>query len=123
MWLAAELHLVHVFRSASFDRPASAGIRHEDLVAEAKSHLDYQLRMARRQCPSGVVGHFAEGDPVDEIVRCARQISADLLIVGTHDTFGLERLLLGSVATKLSHKAPCSVVVIRQKVRPYTKVS
>jgi nucleotide-binding universal stress UspA family protein len=38
-----------------------------------------------------VKGHLAQGDAVDEIVKCARWSSADLLIVGTDDAAGLER--------------------------------
>jgi nucleotide-binding universal stress UspA family protein len=122
-WTNAQLHLLHVFRSAPFDQPARAGIRREDLVADAQDHLDHHLRMARRQCPSPVTGHLAEGDPVEQILRHARSLGADLLVVGTHDTVGLERLLLGSVAAKVAKRAPCSVVTVRKKQRPYTKVS
>src|SRR4051794_32101393 len=68
-WHNTHLHLVHVVRSAPFDRPASAGIRMDDLIAEAQEHLDFHVRMARRQYPSEVAGHLAIGDPVAEIVR------------------------------------------------------
>lgn len=90
-WTRAQLHLVHVFRSSPFDRPAAAGLRSEDLMAEAQSHLDFHVRMARRQGSPSVTGHLAVGDPVDEIVRQARSLSADVLLVGIHDTglFGI----------------------------------
>jgi universal stress protein A len=122
-WQNTQLHLLHVFRSSSFDRPASAGVQREELVAEARRYLEYQLRSARRQCPAPVIGHFAEGDPVDEILKAARAVGADLLLVGTHDVTGLERFLIGSVASKLSKRAPCSVLIVRHKQRPYQKVS
>jgi universal stress protein A len=122
-WPNAQLHIIHVFRLAAFDRPAQAGIRTEELLGEAQEYLDHHVRMARRQSPSPVTGHLATGDPVDEILKRARSLSADLLITGTHDTVGLERFLLGSVADKLAKRAPCSVLIVRQKQRPYTKVS
>lgn len=122
-WPDAQLHLLHVFRSTRFDRPASAGIRMEDLIADAQSYLDHHVRMARRQCPSPVTGHLAQGDPADEIVKRARSLSADLLIVGTHDAAGLEKFLLGSIAQKVAKRAPCSVFMVRPKQRPYTKLS
>jgi universal stress protein A len=121
-WPNSQLHLVHVFRSAAFDRPASVGLNRQDIVDEARSYLEYQLRSARRQCPAPVVSHFAEGDAVEEVLKVARSVGADLLLVGTHDTSGLERLLLGSVATKLAKRAPCSVLIVRQKQRPYVKI-
>jgi universal stress protein A len=121
-WHNAQLHLLHVFKSAAFDRPTQAGLKAEDLVAEAQSYLDYHVRMARRQCPAPVTGHLATGDPVDEILKRSRSLSADLLILGTLDAVGLERFLLGSVADKVAKRAPCSVLIVRQKQRPYTKV-
>jgi universal stress protein A len=121
-WENAQLHLLHVFPMSRVDRPSHVGIRSEDLLADAQSHLDFHVRMARRQCPAPVTGHLATGDPVDEIVKRARSLSADFLILGTHDTAGLERFLLGSIADKVSKRAPCSVLIVRQKQRPYTKV-
>ncbi len=122
-WPDGQLHLMHVFRAARFDRPGQAGLRTEDLVADAQNHLDYHVRMARRQFSGPVAGHLAIGDPAEEIVKRARSLSADLLIVGTHDSVGLERFLLGSVAEKLAKRAPCSVLIVRAKQRPYMKLS
>jgi universal stress protein A len=121
-WPHSQLHLVHVFRSSRYDRPALAGLNRDDMLDEARNHLEYYLRSARRQCPSPVVGHLAEGEPVEEIRKVARSVSADLLIVGTQDAAGLERFLIGSVAAKLARRAPCSVLIVRQKQRPYTKL-
>jgi universal stress protein A len=120
-WSNAQLHLVHVFRTGPFNRPSRIGLRLEDLMAEAQSHLDYHVRMARRLCPAPVTGHFMQGDPAEEIIKSARSLSADLLLVGTHDHIGLEKLLLGSVASKVAKGAPCSVLIVRQKQRPYVK--
>jgi nucleotide-binding universal stress UspA family protein len=123
MWSNTQLHLLHVYKTGRFDRPAHAGLKVEDLIAEAQSHLAFHVRMARRQCTAPVTGHFAQGDPADEIVKTARSLSADLLVTGHHDTWGLERLLLGSIAESVTKRAPCSVLVVRQKERPYVKIS
>ncbi len=122
-WANAQLHLVHVFRAGPFSRPSRVGLRSEDLVAEAQSYLDYHVRMARRQCSAPVTGHFAEGDPAEEILKCARSVNADLLLVGTHDHTGLEKLLLGSVAAKVAKSAHCPVLIYRSKQRPYVKAT
>jgi universal stress protein A len=122
-WQNTQLHIVHVFRSGRFDRPSRAGLHREELIADAQSYLEHHVRMARKQCASPVTGHFAEGDPADEILRCARSISADLLLAGTSDPAGLERFLLGSVATEIGKTAPCSVLIVREKQRPYKKVT
>jgi nucleotide-binding universal stress UspA family protein len=64
---------------------------------------------------SGVaVETFArEGDPADAILDVAEERSADLIVVGNKGMTGAKRFLLGSVPNKVSHHAPCSVLIIR----------
>ncbi len=50
------------------------------------------------------------GDPAEELIRESQD--ADLLVVGSRGTGGFQRLLLGSVSSKVVHHAPCPVVVI-----------
>ncbi|SRR6266540_2324960 len=51
-----------------------------------------------------------EGDPADVLCAIAEQHNADLLIVGNK---GMQRRVLGSVPNSVSHKAPCSVVIVK----------
>ena len=64
---------------------------------------------------SGVkVETFArEGDPADAILDVAEERGADLIVVGNKGMTGAKRFLLGSVPNKVSHHAPCSVLIIR----------
>jgi len=59
--------------------------------------------------------HARIGKPADEILELAREIGADLILVGSHKLSGVERLLLGSVSEKLVREARCSVEVARVK--------
>jgi nucleotide-binding universal stress UspA family protein len=120
-WDHAQLHLMHVFPTSRFDR-RTHGVDRTQLLAEAQEYLDHYVRMARRLFPASVTGHLAEGDPASEILSRARSLSADWLLMGTEDTVGLERFLLGSVADKIAKDAPCSAIVVRQKHVPYVKV-
>ncbi len=43
----------------------------------------------------------------------AERVQADLIVVGTHGRNGIQRLMLGSVAEKVTRLAPCSVLVVR----------
>lgn len=43
----------------------------------------------------------------------ATEENAHLIIVGGRGLSGVERLLLGSVSHKVSHHAPCSVLIVR----------
>jgi nucleotide-binding universal stress UspA family protein len=54
-----------------------------------------------------------QGDPADAILDVAEENNADLIIVGNKGMSGAKRFLLGSVPNKVSHHAPCSVMIIR----------
>jgi nucleotide-binding universal stress UspA family protein len=54
-----------------------------------------------------------EGDPADAILDVAEEQDADLIVVGNKGMTGAKRFLLGSVPNKVSHHAPCSVLIIR----------
>jgi nucleotide-binding universal stress UspA family protein len=54
-----------------------------------------------------------EGDPADAILDVAEEIEADLIVVGNKGMTGAKRFLLGSVPNKVSHHAPCAVLIIR----------
>ena len=54
-----------------------------------------------------------EGDPADAILDVAEERDADLIVVGNKGMTGARRFLLGSVPNKVSHHAPCSVLIIR----------
>ena len=57
----------------------------------------------------------AEGHTGQEIVRYAKENSAGLIVMGTHGRAGLERWLLGSVAERVLHRAPCPVLTVPPK--------
>ena len=64
--------------------------------------------------PASKVQTFArEGDPADAILDVAEEQNADLIVVGNKGMTGAKRFLLGSVPNKVSHHAPCSVLIIR----------
>jgi nucleotide-binding universal stress UspA family protein len=54
-----------------------------------------------------------QGDPADAILDVAEERKADLIVVGNKGMTGAKRFLLGSVPNKVSHHAPCSVLIIR----------
>jgi nucleotide-binding universal stress UspA family protein len=68
----------------------------------ARLHLD-----PRRVSLEVVVGPAAF-----EIVRCANERSADLLVVGSHGRSVIRRFLLGSVAERVLREAGCPVMIV-----------
>ena len=53
-----------------------------------------------------------QGDLGDAILDVAEERGADLIVVGNKGMTGAKRFLLGSVPNKVSHHAPCSVLII-----------
>ncbi len=112
-----------------------------DLVSAYEPVSDQRLRSERREIPEDVawavnpredvdatlnkaaeeiraagvpVEIFArQGDPADAILDVAEERNSDLIIVGNKGMTGAKRFLLGSVPNKVSHHAPCSVMIIR----------
>ena len=51
-----------------------------------------------------------EGDPADVLVQMAEKHGADVIVVGNR---GMDRRVLGSVPNTVSHKANCSVLIVK----------
>jgi|SRR5438445_9254516 len=66
-----------------------------------------------REAGVAVNTHARQGDPSDAILDVAEERGADLVVVGNKGMTGAKRFLLGSVPNKVSHHAPCSVLIIR----------
>ena len=71
----------------------------EEFVAGAKSSVPIQYELA-------------EGAPATVILTWASEISADLLVLGTHGRSGFERWVLGSVTEKVLRQALCPVLTV-----------
>ena len=54
-----------------------------------------------------------QGDAADAILDIAEEQGSDLIVVGNRGMTGAKRFLLGSVPNKVSHHAPCSVLIVR----------
>ena len=54
-----------------------------------------------------------EGPAADAIVSAAEAHRADLIVMGTRGMGAVTGVMFGSVSTKVTHHAPCSVMVVR----------
>jgi nucleotide-binding universal stress UspA family protein len=54
-----------------------------------------------------------EGSEAGTITRAARSRRASMIVIGTHGRSGIERVLLGSVATRVVSLASCPVLTVR----------
>jgi len=56
-----------------------------------------------------------DGHVSSEIIRYARENDVDLIVMGSYGLSGMGLVFFGSVANRVAHKAPCSVMIIRRK--------
>jgi nucleotide-binding universal stress UspA family protein len=54
-----------------------------------------------------------DGSAALAVVREAKRICANLVVVGSRRSTGLKRILLGSIAEEIVRTAPCSVLAVR----------
>ena len=114
-----ELHLVSGYEPAVRARvaapaAAAAEAREWSIPSDAKveSVLDEAAAKARMEGVDVRV-HSCKGDPADGLIDVAERENADLIVVGNRGMRGSKRFLLGSVPNKVSHHAPCSVLIVR----------
>jgi nucleotide-binding universal stress UspA family protein len=69
---------------------------------------DVEDKAKEREVP--VSSEARQGDAADVICSIAEEHGADLIVVGNR---GMQRRVLGSVPNSVSHKAPCSVVIVK----------
>lgn len=76
---------------------------------------DLLARSERRLTEAGftVEKYVREGDPAHMIIAVAEETGAKLIVVGAHGNAGDNRFHIGSIATKLSHHAPTSLLIVR----------
>jgi nucleotide-binding universal stress UspA family protein len=117
--LGASLDVVSAYEPVSNQRLRDEARQvPEDLqwMVNPREDVDATLREAaeRVQAAGVTVRTYArEGDPADAILDVAEERGADLIVVGNKGMTGAKRFLLGSVPNKVSHHAPCSVLIIR----------
>jgi nucleotide-binding universal stress UspA family protein len=75
-------------------------------LREILARQEDELRRRGLDC-STLVG---EGNPADVLVRLAEESGADMLVIGNK---GMQRRVLGSVPNTVTHRAPCSVLVVK----------
>jgi nucleotide-binding universal stress UspA family protein len=81
-----------------------------------REDVDATLREAAEAARAGgveAVTYARQGDPADAILDVAEEQGADLIVVGNKGMTGARRFLLGSVPNRVSHHAPCSLLIIR----------
>jgi nucleotide-binding universal stress UspA family protein len=125
-WFGARLTLLYVYPPAVAPPPVAFGglpgpvpVPAFPPVTESPEHAHEEM-LAMLTTFSGtleaagvaVALHARAGSPVSMILNEARDLPADLLVLGTHGHSGFDRFILGSVTEKMVRKAPCPVIAV-----------
>ena len=116
--LGAKVHLLHVIAVPVVGIPelgmALTSTMIDTMVKDNQAALD-QLA-ARKAAQADIAPTILRtGDARDVINQTAKEIGADLIVVGTHGRRGVTRVLLGSVAETVVRTAPCPVLTVRME--------
>jgi nucleotide-binding universal stress UspA family protein len=68
--------------------------------------------IAKEQGATGIVAQAIPGSPADVLLEAAQDFDADVIIVGSKGLTSSVRFVLGSVASSVSHHAPCDVLIV-----------
>jgi nucleotide-binding universal stress UspA family protein len=113
--LGAAVTVVHAYEIPVYGFPEGPVVTAEmasQIEAAARAAMD---ALAKRTKQHGVEVSFVlrQGPAWSEIQAVAKEIKADLVVIGSHGRRGLSRALLGSVAEKVVRTAPCPVLTVR----------
>src|SRR5262249_39540659 len=109
----ARLLVLHVATPPPF-------VTHGELQKILQRPDGYRGELARRLCqvygtdsPADTEYRVEDGDPAAEILRVAREVRCDVIVMGTHGRTGWGRFLMGSVAERVVREAVCPVITVK----------
>jgi nucleotide-binding universal stress UspA family protein len=114
--MGASIHLVAAYRPVRAAAAlvgiggGQAGFGEEER-SEAEAVLEQATaRLGRATIAVTPVSRL--GDAADVLLAVAEEVDADLIVIGNRGLTGVRRYLLGGVADRVAHHAPCSVHIV-----------
>ena len=110
----AKLHVVSAYEPT----PARVGSKQPvpeaaDWTVGSDFKADAVLQRARETARDVKIEvHAPKGDAADSLIQTAKEQDADLIVLGSKGMRGARRVL-GSVPNKVSHHAPCDVLIVQ----------
>ena len=114
-WYGAAMTVLHVVPPITAPAPPTGEGLYPPIIFSSEDLQQFRDELntfAHVQDVPGLETQVVQGSVVGEIVGFAKELPADLVVMGTHGRSGFERLLLGSVTEKLLRKSPCPVLTV-----------
>ena len=112
-----ELHLIYVHLPVPTLGGLIKPVGHERLQRYYREEGEDALRRAKsvfERAKLSCKTHILVGPIAESLVAEAKKLKCDLIVMGTHGMGAVTGMLLGSVAARTVHLAPCPVVLVRQ---------
>jgi nucleotide-binding universal stress UspA family protein len=110
----AEVIIIYVIDTVILEEIAKTTektVVERELKEKGESYLNYVTSLAEKE---GLKAEsvLSKGEPHDQIVRFAKSLGVNLIVMGTYGRRGADRILIGSVAERVIEYAPCPVLVV-----------
>lgn len=115
----SELHLLNAIQDPMVYAPepvmlgTEAAERYMEEQRAAASEALAKLPGGEQELGRPIAREVRLGTAFVEILRYAKEVQIDLIVIGTHGRTGLKHVLLGSVAERVVRMAPCPVLTVR----------
>lgn len=87
----------------------------QPVIRQAISYLE-RIRLRLQLAGVSSCSRIAAGDPADVINRIVHAEDADLIVMSTHGRSGVERMIHGSVVSRIISNTICPLLLMRGKV-------
>jgi nucleotide-binding universal stress UspA family protein len=87
--------------------------RIEETAAEVMSDFMKQMRKKHPKLPDDLQHRLVVGLPITRILEVAKEVDAQLIVMGSRGRTGLPHILLGSKAEKVAQLAPMAVTIVK----------
>ena len=112
----AELTLLHVIPEMTYPlRSFGMATAFPHLREELHKRADDELQQVKQKLGAEPKANtlLRDGDAHTQVLECAKEIGADLIVIGTHGHTGIKHALLGSTAEKVVRLSSCPVLTVR----------
>lgn len=114
----AEIILLHVVESYSFNTKMKQAIALNDILEKGINDKIEEIKQTSKHLAGvKVKSKVISGKIHDQIQKIAKQVNADMIVMGTHGASGVTNLgkyILGSNAYRTITNSPCPVLTIRE---------
>ncbi len=115
------LHLLHVYQEAGhiaeFELSSNTKSDYIRVAHMMGNEMEARLDTVCEQV-AGELGScerkMIRGKPHIEIIRYAKEMNIDLIVMASHGLSGFEHVLFGSTAERVLRESPCNVFIIKK---------